>query len=482
MNKGNPEYISDFWNLYKTLLPAEADAFSQFVDSGLFNRKKPVVHLLKICKKQFAEKGSAKKEQLYAEAFDGKKYNGQVLKNYFTHLKKLLLQFMQLQWMQQKISVQQWAVAEMYLQKGLVNQFQKLSKKYVEDKKPVYSPDEIFIQLKLQSLSDEYLSTTATKRRFDLLEACVFNFREYYFLDTMRMYCELINRRNLKGIEFNKKELQSFLQYFHENKSEYNLHPLLQIYFYVFGFLKNSDDEEAYMQYKKILIEYVGQMPVRTARELCLYGQNQCVKHINLNHHKYLSELFDLYNIMLLNNIMYEGQYMSQWTFKNYITVALRLKEFYKAENFIETYKHKILPDVQHDAYHYNLASLYFEKNDFDAAMVALNKIHSNDAVYYLDGRSILLKIYFEKEDFETLASLYHSVRVYLLRNKKLSRKQGDLYRYLFLYTYRLSRLIDKRPFIDTENYAVAKNKLHEKILNTDIANKNWLTGKLNVP
>jgi hypothetical protein len=280
-------------------------------------------------------------------------------------------------------------------------------------------------------------------------------------------------------VQFDESRLQKFLFHFSETSAQANMHPLLKIYYQVFSFLIDADNETAYQEYKKLLKKYIPEIPPKTARELCLFGQNQCVKHINLNHHGYLAELFELYNLMLKEDIMYEGKYMTQWTFKNYITVALRLKEYARAEKFIEDYVSKIPPAVRDDSYHYNIAAIHFEKNDFDKAMTELLKIHFNDAIYYLDSRSMLLKIYFERDDSEALGSLYHSVRVYLLRVKQLSKKQADLYRNLFAYTYKLSRLINKKPFIHADAYKKELLKLTEKIESLDIANKTWLAGKM---
>ena len=136
--------------------------------------------------------------------------------------------------------------------------------------------------------------------------------------------------------------------------------------------------------------------------------------------------------------------------------------------------------DFKFNAYHYNLAAIYFEKNEFSEAMDELNKIQFTDPVYYLDSRSMLLKIYYADKDHDAISSLYNSVRVYLLRGKQLSKKQADLYRNLFLYTYKLSMLNINKKVLGNALYNERKQSLKTKVINASVANKNWLLEKIN--
>ncbi|MBC8045741.1 MAG: hypothetical protein H7Y00_03010, partial [Fimbriimonadaceae bacterium] len=341
-----------------------------------------------------------------------------------------------------------------------------------------FSSEEFFFSFRQKLLFDEYAATKAKKKSYNFLSACMEDFTTNYFLEMLRMYSELVNRKNLRMADFDEKSMQVFLNYFLVSQKNNKLSPTLLIYYQILLFLideTNKKGEKAYSTYKNYLQKHLQQIPLKTAREICLFGQNFCVKNINLNKHLYLNELLELYNLMLKHNVMYDGQYLTEWTFKNYVTVALRLKAFKQAENFIETYHSKLSPDVAFNAYHYNLAALYYEQNNFDKALDELNEIHFSDTIYYLDARSILLKIYFTQENFEALASLYHSVRVYLLRNKQLSRKLAERYRNIFLYTYKLSLLINKKEYIAAKEYKVKYEQLGKKINQNTIANKPWL-------
>lgn len=478
MSKANASIVSSFWNIYNSLSKADAAGFIQFTNSVYFNSKKVLSRLAECFHKHSLSGKPPVREEIYAEAFGSRIYNAQVMNNYLTELKHLLHQFMEIKWLREHKEVKQFALADMLLQTHNFEAFEKLYDALPAEQIHISGEPEYY-RIRMQLLSDEYLSTSAKRRKFNKLENSLYDFRTYYLTETLRMYCELINRKNLKAVEFRATEMEGFISYYNLHSKPETVNPLSALYYQVFLFLQHTNDDAAYKKYKALLTEHIAHISRKTARELCLYGQNHCVKHINLNHHEYLTELFDLYNIMIRENILYEGKYMTQWTFKNYITVAVRIKEYDTAQNFIEQYHNTLLPAVKHDAYHYNLASLYFEKKDHDSAMHELNKIHFNDPIYYLDARSMLLKIYFGNADYEALQSLYHSVRTYLLRNKQISKKQGDLYRNLFLYTYKLARITTSRSYSDTSGYKALLSKLHLKVSQADIANKTWLLERI---
>ena len=472
--KSNNLTESNFWELYAKMDNVDALDFVGFSGSGIFNTNKQVKKLAHLFYSLKTKNSDLSKEEAYQLLFGKPGYNRQILNNYLSDLKHLLTQYLQLKWLNQNMAIQQYAMASTYLKMGLLNQFEKTIEKPDQQDTGMFN-DDFYFRFKTQQLWDEYQATQIKKRKYDLLEPVLGELNVYYLIETTRMYCELMNRSNLRSQPFDKNKMVIFLSYLENITHQKAIHPLLEIYYHILTFLQQPEDENAYLNYKKSISQHVYHFALQTAREVCLYGQNQCIAQINKNKHNYLQELLDLYNLMLKANIMYEGPYMTQYTFKNYVTVALRLKAFDAATAFVMNYNSKLHPDQQFNAYHYNLAAIYFEQNNMAKAMVELNTVQLNDPIYYLDSRCILLKIYFQQGDNEALASLYHAVRVYLLRLKKITKKQADLYKYLFLFTYKLSRIKMSIPYTHDEIIQSKLSQLRNKISTADIANKSWL-------
>ena len=467
---------SSFWEIFVELDDKAAENFADFAATGLFDTNKVVGKLAVWSCKLRKMEDNPLKSQVYTIVYNKKTYHRQIMNNYLSDLKKLLLSFIQLNWLQSNPALQRYAVTDSFLKMGLNKQFEK-EVVASKQKTKLVDASEMLYQIKLNQLDDEYAATQIKKRVYHKLESVTHAFAVYYFIETMRMYCELVNRKNLRNQPFNEQEMVHFFAYYQQQNEQVKAHPLLQIYASILAFLRAPDSGETFSNYKSILHRSISGFSVQTAREVCLYGQNQCIAHINKNNANYLQELFELYNLMLQENIMYEGPYMTQYTFKNYVTVALRLKAFEAAENFVYNYKNKLHPLQQENAFHYNLAAIYFESDNFKKSMSELHAIQINDPVYYLDSRCIILKIYYIEGDYEALASLYNSVRVYLLRLKQLPKKQVDLYNYLFLYTYKLSNIARLKAYEQTSLLLQKTNKLIQKIESADIANKSWLLG-----
>jgi tetratricopeptide (TPR) repeat protein len=254
----------------------------------------------------------------------------------------------------------------------------------------------------------------------------------------------------------------------------------VSLYYPVYKGLQNQDDDGWYEGYLKKLKEHLHKIQFEDGKEICNYIQNYCVKRINEGRQGFLAELFEIFKLMLNTNLAYEGLYLPQWTYKNIITVGLRLKEFTWTEDFIHQYYKKLAPDESDNAYQYNLAVLHYESGNFDRAMQLLNKVHFTDPNYYLDAKCILLKIYFQKENDDALYSLRDTVKIYLLREKLLNKNQKLLYKNLFTYAVRLFKLKYESAHLKQPAIISSLKKIAADLAkNNLVANKQWLMQKL---
>ncbi len=293
------------------------------------------------------------------------------------------------------------------------------------------------------------------------------------------MWCESLNRSNVLSYEYDVKQHNKLQMILKEYLPEYAEHPFVSLYYPTYKRLQNLDDNSWYDGYLKKTKEHLHKIQFDDGKEICNYIQNYCVKRINEGEQEFLKELFELFKLMLKTNLAFEGLYLPQWTYKNIVTVGVRLKEFGWTESFIYEYYQKLPPEEFVNAYQYNLAVLYYKSGDFKRAMQLLNKVHFTDPNYYLDAKAILLKIYFEKEEYDAIYSLKDTVKIYLLRDKILNKNQKLLYKNLFTYTMKLFKLKFESAHLDREQIDAALKKLHNDLeQNHFIANKQWLMAK----
>ena len=154
------------------------------------------------------------------------------------------------------------------------------------------------------------------------------------------------------------------------------------------------------------------------------------------------------------------------------VTVGLRVEEYEWVEAFIERESAVLPEDFRQNAITYNQARLAFARSDFKQALRLLLGVEFTDVYYHLDSKSLLLKTYYELEDYEPLLSLIKAFRVYLRRNRKISTYQLTVYNNLIRFVKQLTRLKLGR------NVSIEEIKLN--VENTkQIADLSWLNQKV---
>jgi hypothetical protein len=138
---------SSFWNIYEKLTQEEAEEFCAFTKSELIDQTR---HLGKFAEgilhfRNNIDENAA--ERLYNSVFEKKGFNVQVISNYLSDLKKVLLQFLQISWIMENENIKSWALSEMFLKKGLLRQFEKLNDDDLNDEQ-YQSPENSFLHLK----------------------------------------------------------------------------------------------------------------------------------------------------------------------------------------------------------------------------------------------------------------------------------------------------------------------------------------------
>lgn len=161
-----------------------------------------------------------------------------------------------------------------------------------------------------------------------------------------------------------------------------------------------------------------------------VFGLNYCTARINSGDSMYYKSLFSIYELLDLHGRLIQNDTLSQWSFLNMVATACNLKKFKWVEIFIQNYLSYIPIHQQANVLAYNLALLSFYQKQFDQTIEHLHKVTFTDPYYSLNSRVLELRVFYEKQEWIVLDSLFERFRIYLLRNKDLSkqRKQGSQY------------------------------------------------------
>ena len=234
-----------------------------------------------------------------------------------------------------------------------------------------------------------------------------------------------------------------------------------------------KNDKDYFAELKYLLHKHNDSLSLQEGKDLHSIARNYCIKKLNKGEAKYGQELFELYQTGLSNKVLLNDDLLYPWTYKNIVAVGLKLKAFDWTETFIHHYKSFLPAKQREDTFAFNLARLFFEKNEYQQVIQLLSAMKVDELTVHLDTKVILLKTYYELEEWNVLFSLIDSFKIFLRRKKGLGYHK-DNYTNIIKYVKQLNNL----NHYDKE----AVKKLKEQIAETHLlTEKKWLLEKVNV-
>ena len=430
-------------SILKTLTARELNTLEKLVNSAFFNVNEDVSALFTLLKKTHTEydEKQTNKKSVYKKLFPGKRFNEQVLRYVMTDLTRLLEEFLVQKQFSENETLRKHLLLQSLNQRDLDKYFlQHINDAYEVQKKSPYR-DALFYERQAMLEEDSY-SWTSRKDNHAIdssLQNLVDNIDIHYLTKKLKYSCEIINRMNVLKVQYNISFLDNTLEFLKQNSFSHV--PAIMVYFQVLLTLRESENEVHYRELKTLLAEHIDKFPNSELRDIYCFIQNYCIRQINLGNNNYLRELFENYKILLEKEIIIEDGSLAQFDFKNIVTISLRLDEFKWTEKFIEKYSLLLSADFRKNAINYNLARLHYSKKQYRDALRLLLAVEFTDVYYHLDSKSLLLRIYYDLEDWEPLLSLFNTFKIYLKRNKLISEYQRTTYTNLVKFVRKLTRI-----------------------------------------
>ncbi|WP_367389256.1 hypothetical protein [Lewinella sp. LCG006] len=302
---------------------------------------------------------------------------------------------------------------------------------------------------------------------------------QYYVLEKLRDAVQLQMRRQILRDDYSARLLEGVLEELRLNEEAYREAPAVQVYYQLYRMM----DEPSLAAYQAALAIFQENEHCFRLQELTAiynYLQNFCIAQINRNELPFLRELFGLYNAQLARQLLHEGGYLIEWHYKNIVTAALRLGELAWVDHFIETQKDALAPAAAENAYRFNKAAYCHAVGEFGKVLELLTQVEYSDLRYNLGAKALLLRTYYELDEFEALHALVESFRQYLQRNRLLADSRRSGYYHLFRLTRRLAKLRANYPYLDASQATQRLAKIKTDMEQTGaIFNRAWLERKL---
>ncbi len=334
----------------------------------------------------------------------------------------------------------------------------------------------------LQNSANHWQSQTKGHQTANHLQAQSKYFDAYYLATQLATACEMKNREAVLNIQFDLPLATHFLPLVSQHPQLYLQNMEVKLWYNLLMCLQHEDDPLYFNQLLEELTLLQDKAPAETAKAVYVHVQNYCIRKINAGLPDFLPQIMLIYRTQLQREWLFDALgFLSEWHYKNIVTVGLRLNEHQFIRNFIETYRAKLPPSVAYNAYNFNLATWYYFTKQHRQAMNLLLQVTFTDPVYQLDARALLLKIYFESEETDAFFALCDSFKIFLTRHKTLSKRQQEGYSNLLRFARRAFTVRNKKDYIKKMTWQTELEQLRQQIVKTTpIANLSWLNQQVN--
>lgn len=440
----------------------------RYLASPYFNQNPKAEKLFSVL--TTSDKFNTRKEN-YHKVFGSNRFNEKQMRYAESHLCSHIENFLTFQFLESNDLSWYQMNAKVAALKGNKKSFQYYDTLIDKKNKSVVAQD-------IQSLY-KHFETSLTKFEVDTenislkkipdMSTVIHHLDVYYVAHKLQLMCAAHNMQQITG-----KEIDIALSHEIISISETSLckeNDTVKLYYHIYLMITKPNEERHYHLLKELVKKIALHFPVREQKDIYQYLKNYCIRKINSGQSEFLSELFHIYELQLANKKLLRHNYLTQWEFKNIVSVALRIGKTKWCKTFIAQHKRYLPTDEQKNASVYNSANIAFHDKEYRQALKYFSQSEFKEPFYQLDVRAIQLKIFFETDEYETLFYHASAFRNYLSRSKHISTFQKTIYRKLISFSIAIARNIANQKKLQSLKKEIAEA--------TQVADKIWLLRQL---
>ncbi len=463
--------MSKLFLLLEKLERKEWTRLEKFVRSPYFNQRQDVVKLLVFIRACFFDYGiTPSKEKMFDEVYPGEAFCDQKIRTIMSQLHRLCLFFLTIESFREEQIEQKITLAKVLRKKRLDKHYKKNLKEGIKKLANIGLQNADFYQYQYSLQEEEYRYLAAQKRLGEFnLQSIADNLDISYLAQKLRQACLILSHQAVYKKEYALGLINPLLP--HLEDSKYLEIPAVSLYYYAYKMLTKPDQIQFFDQLKTNIFQYSGQFPRDEVRDLYLLAINYCIKQYNRGNPALLKDEFELYQDGLKKEVFIQEGIMSRFTYLNITTIALALKSYDWLASFIDTYRSRLEKQGQEAIYSLCKARLQYQLKEYDASLKLLQKANFKDFYLNLSVRTLMLKIYYELEEFDVLWSHLDAMKVFIRRKEFMGYTKEN-----YLNTIRFMQRILELPPGDREQRKRLADQIKEA---KSVAEKAWLLGLL---
>lgn len=300
---------------------------------------------------------------------------------------------------------------------------------------------------------------------------------KYYLTERFRILTLLQNYKKILGHTFEDVAFNSIQQLLQSNPPFLET-PIIKIYFNLYEILQQEDNIQQFDDTFEYIKKNLHILPQNELKDILLNLNNFCIRKINKGDSEFIEKSFNIFLLGIESSSLLEKGVLSRFTFKNIVTLGIRLEKYDWTSQFIESNFTLIEKKYQDSSYAYNKAYLEYSRKNYDDAISLLHKADGDDILIVLSAKNLLSKIFWEKNYLDSLEYLLGSITAYL-RRKKPEKIYLENYTNI---TTSLRKLIQLKKLTETQKITFNERKESTyQLINSlqPLSEKKWLLEQL---
>lgn len=428
---------SKLWQLMVKLPPSYLREADRWVYSPFFNRKVQVNKLWKYLLEVSADANLKPDfKTAYSFAFPNEAYDLPKLRLAMSDLYKLLLSFLAYkEWNKEKAAQALYqAKALRYLGLDKLSLQQLKQAEQISEKEALRNAD--YFRIRQEIMIENYFlgirSQPADARQLqalsDLTDLSILSAK-------LRQTCLTFTHQSVYPADYQMGFTQQAITYIETH--EMMQIPAIGLYYYCYLMLKQPEQEQYFHQFKALLFAHGSTFTEIETRDLYLMGINYCIRQVNQEKQDYFIEIIQLYRQGLEGEHLMQNGVLSRFTYYNIVAAGLRTGDYEWVEKCIYKYRKKLHRTYRESSFSFCLARLEYARRHYDIALSLLQKANYRDPLLHLAAKTVLLKIYYETDEYDLLESNLDAMHNYIRRKKVIGYHRTN-YLNIIRYTRKL--------------------------------------------
>ncbi|MEZ4933158.1 MAG: hypothetical protein R2788_13685 [Saprospiraceae bacterium] len=453
--------------LISTFDKKEIREIGQFLASPFFNHREDVRQLFALLAKQ--EK-TPSKEEAADILFPDQPFDPQQVRFVMSWLQKQLEDYLVVKSAFAGAVQTKAMLARCFRERGLERHFTIAARAVEEmlESQPLRNADHYFLSGQLAR--DTNLAAAKKQRTGDQhLQQLTDQHDAYYLIEKLRHACLIRSHQAVNKMGYDLGLLHLLLP--HIAFSFWEKWPAAEVYYRCFQMLDEPDGRPSFELLKTLLEQHRHIFPDTELRDIYLFAINFSIRQLNGGDVAFAAEAFGLYRVALGKGLLTLDGHLSRFAYRNIVAIGLQMKEFDWVENFLMEQKDNLEAQHREATFSFNFAKLEYERKNFDAAILLLQKADYKDVLLNLAAKTLLLKIFYEQDELRLLDSHLAAMRRFVKRKKIIGYHQEN---YLNIITL-TQKLVEVNRF-DKKEMVALRQTIEEKEVLTE---REWLLEKV---